>query len=69
MDLETPFSDEVGDDEFIADFMSPDIKFKSETEELMNCAKINLHFPQDMVSYLYGNHKYGKSNPYNDAIA
>ena len=34
MDLEMPFSDEVGDDEFIADFMRPDIKFKSETEEL-----------------------------------
>ena len=34
MDLETPFSDEVSDDEFIADFMRPDIKFKSEAEEL-----------------------------------
>ncbi len=34
MDLETPFSDEVGDDEFIAGFMRPDIKFKSEDEEL-----------------------------------
>ena len=34
MDLETPFSDEVGDDEFIADFMRPDKKFKSESEEI-----------------------------------
>ena len=34
MDLETPFSDEVGDDEFIADFMRPDIKFKSDADEL-----------------------------------
>ena len=34
MDMETPFSDEVGDDEFIAGFMRPDIKFKSEADEL-----------------------------------
>lgn len=34
MDLETPFSDDVGDDEFIAGFMRPDIKFKSESDEL-----------------------------------
>lgn len=34
MDLETPFSDDVGDDEFIAGFMRPDIEFKSEAEEL-----------------------------------
>ena len=34
MDLETPFSDKVGDDEFIARFMRPDIKFKSEADEL-----------------------------------
>ena len=34
MDLETPFSDEVGDDEFIADFMRPDKKFNSEADEL-----------------------------------
>lgn len=34
MDLETPFSEEVGQDEFIAGFMRPDIKFKDEAEEL-----------------------------------
>lgn len=34
MDLETPFSDEVGDDELIADFKRPDIKFKSDADEL-----------------------------------
>lgn len=34
MDLETPFSEEVGQDEFLADFMRPDMEYTSETEEL-----------------------------------
>ena len=34
MDLETPFSEEVGQDEFLADFMRPDIKYKNDAEEL-----------------------------------
>lgn len=34
MELENPFSEKVGGDEFVAGFMRPDIKFKSEKEEL-----------------------------------
>lgn len=34
MDLETPFSDEVGADEFLAGFMRPDVQFKSNEDKL-----------------------------------
>ncbi|XME03986.1 hypothetical protein QYZ88_007345 [Lachnospiraceae bacterium C1.1] len=36
MDLETPFSEEVSGDEFIAGFMRPDIAFESEVDELQH---------------------------------
>lgn len=34
MDLETPFSDEIGADEFLAGFMRPDVQLNSQEEEL-----------------------------------
>ncbi len=34
MGLETPFSDNIGVDEFVGGFMCPDIKFDPEKEEL-----------------------------------
>ena len=34
MDIDTPFADEIGQDEFLFGFMRPDIDFHSDSEEL-----------------------------------